>query len=68
MIPDEMEQDIGLHYAETIPARCTEIADKVVPEYRSHRMSCTGVYAKCWQSAWDAACLALGGDPASYRD
>lgn len=50
--------------------RCTEIADQVVPEYRPGKPpypSCTGIYAKRWQAAWDAACIALGGDPAEYR-
>ncbi|MGN5375849.1 hypothetical protein [Sphingomonas hankookensis] len=48
--------------------RCTDIADQVVPEYRDENQrqpgySCTGVYGKRWQAAWDGACLALGGDP-----
>jgi hypothetical protein len=52
--------------------RCTEIADQVVPQYRDDNQrqpgySCTGIYAKRWQAAWDAACIALGGDPAEYR-
>lgn len=48
--------------------RCTEIADQVVPQYRSGTgYSCTGIYAKRWQAAWDAAMIALGGDPAEYR-
>lgn len=52
--------------------RCLEIADRVVPEYRREQpgranYSCTGVYAKRWQAAWDGACIALGGDPADHR-
>jgi hypothetical protein len=47
--------------------RCTQIADKVVPQYRYGNYGCTGILAKRWQAAWDAACLALGHDPATYR-
>lgn len=56
-------------YRAAIGQRCTEIADQVVPEFRatptgrgfqSHK-------ATKWQAAWDAACIALGGDPAEYR-
>ena len=45
--------------------RCTQIADRVVPEYRAGRKSysCTGGVAKRWQAAWDGACIALGYDP-----
>lgn len=51
--------------------QCTEIADRVVPQYRDENQrqpgySCTGIYAKRWQAAWDGACVALGGDPADY--
>lgn len=43
--------------------RCTEIADKVVPEYRDGKRSysCGGHTAKRWQAAWDAASVALRG-------
>lgn len=51
-----------------VAGRCTEIADKVVPEYRGGKpRCCTGHIAKRWQAAWDGACVALGGDPAGYR-
>lgn len=52
----------------TIEARCTQIADTIVPEYRGGKKSygCTGVVAKRWQAAWDGACLALGHDPKRY--
>jgi ribulose kinase len=52
-----------------IAARCTQIADKVVPEYRGSERgySCTGSVAKRWQAAWDGACVALGHDPENYR-
>lgn len=53
--------------APEIERRCTEIADQVVPEYRAAAMPCTGFAATKWQAAWDAACIALGGDPAEYR-
>lgn len=48
--------------------RCTEIADMVVPEYRSgvRAYSCTGLYAKRWQAAWDGACVTLGSDPKEH--
>lgn len=51
--------------AAAIAARCTQIADEVVPEYRGGRSSysCTGRVAKRWQAAWDGACVALGHDP-----
>ena len=45
--------------------RCVEIADAVVPQYRSgeRSYSCTGGMAKRWQAAFEGACLALGHDP-----
>jgi hypothetical protein len=48
-----------------IADRCTLIADKVVPKYRAAggNYGCTGIMAKRWQAAWDAACIALGHDP-----
>lgn len=48
--------------------RCSTIADQVVPRYRVQgpRASCSGHIAKKWGAAWDAACIALGGDPAAY--
>lgn len=54
-----------------LDTRCTEIADRAVPEYRSQQShgryySCTGHTAKRWQAAWDGACLALGGDPKEF--
>jgi len=54
---------------DALTARCTQIADAVVPEYRGGRRSysCTGRVAKRWQAAWNGACLALGRDPDSYR-
>jgi hypothetical protein len=52
-----------------ITARCTQIADAVVPEYRNGKRSysCTGRVAKRWQAAWDGACIALGRSPDNYR-
>jgi hypothetical protein len=52
-----------------IADRCDQIADEVVPAYRCGKRSygCTGTVAKRWGAAWDAACLALGGNPESYR-
>lgn len=49
----------------TLDERCTEIADRVVPQYRKMDLtySCTGHWAKRWQAAWDAACVALGESP-----
>ncbi len=47
----------------TIEARCTRIADAVVPEYNSDSYSCTGTIAKRWQAAWDAACISNGYEP-----
>jgi hypothetical protein len=51
-----------------IARRCTFIADQVVPKYRhsGRSYSCGGVIAHKWQAAWDAACIALGADPATY--
>lgn len=47
-----------------LEARCTQIADGVVPEYRIGRSySCTGTIAKRWQAAWDGAYRALRGAP-----
>lgn len=53
----------------TFAARCTLVADQVVPEYRRGPRSyaCTSPVAKRWQAAWDGACVALGQDPAHYR-
>jgi hypothetical protein len=44
--------------------RVAEIADRVVPEYRTlgRSYSCTGTIAKRWGAAYRAAYLALGGD------
>ena len=58
--------------ADDITQRCLLIADQVVPQYRNDNQrqpgySCTGIYAKRWQAAWDAACIALGGNPQDYR-
>ena len=52
-----------------ITARCTQIADAAVPEYRDGKRSysCTGRVAKRWQAAWDGACIALGREPKAYR-
>lgn len=50
--------------------RCTEIADQVEPNFRRwlhDRNSCVSDTPKRWQAAWDAACIALSGDPAEYR-
>lgn len=54
---------------DAITARCTQIADAVVPEYRAGKRSysCTGRVAKRWQAAWDGACIALGREPKVYR-
>lgn len=54
---------------ETISRQCSAIADTVVPEYRPVKPpypSCTSTTAKRRQAAWDAACIALGGDPKEY--
>ena len=47
----------------------SEIADRVVPEYRDYRStySCTGQVAKRWVAAWTAACLANDDDPSLYE-
>lgn len=68
-------RDIGWRWsknerAAALPFRCTEIADQAVPEYRAadaRHSGCTSHTAKRWQAAWDAACIALGGDPADHR-
>ncbi len=68
-------RDIGWRWSPNarkaaLPFRCTEIADQVVPEYRADNAQHTGCgshTAKRWQAAWDAACVALGGDPAEHR-
>jgi len=54
---------------DAIAARCTQIADEIVPEYRGSERgySCTGSVAKRWQAAWDGACAALGHNPENYR-
>lgn len=53
---------------DAITERCTQVADKIVPAYRGgeRSYSCTGIVAKRWQAAWDAACIALGHDPKDY--
>lgn len=45
--------------------RCVQIADTVVPQYRSGKRgySCTGGMAKRWLAALEGACIALGRDP-----
>jgi len=45
--------------------RCVEIADTVVPQYRSGKRnySCTGGMAKRWLAAFEGARIALGRDP-----
>lgn len=47
----------------------TEIADRVVPEYRDYRSnySCTGHVAKRWEAAWNAACIANSDEPSRYN-
>lgn len=52
-----------------VEARCTAIADQVVPAYRHGKRSysCGSTVARAWRAAWDGACLGLGGDPADYR-
>jgi len=44
-------------------SRYAAIADRVVPEYRNDGKirSCTGVYAKCWGTAYEGARLATEG-------
>jgi hypothetical protein len=57
-----------IEHEQAIANLCTGIADKVEPDYRTGApRSCTGYIARRWQAAWDGACLAIGGDPASYR-
>jgi hypothetical protein len=55
---------------DTLVTHCTQIADRVVPEYRARNKSysCTGGVAKRWQAAWDGACIALGNDPKEVSD
>ena len=55
--------------SDEVTARCTQIADAVVPEYRDGKRSysCTGRVAERWQAAWDGACIALGREPKAYR-
>ena len=54
---------------DVVTARCTQIADAVVPEYRAGKRSytCTGRVAKRWQAAWEGACIALGREPKNYQ-
>jgi hypothetical protein len=53
----------------TLEERCARIADTVVPGFRTLRSgaSCTSAAGKRWGAAWDAACIALGGVPADYK-
>jgi len=46
--------------SKTTAARCSLIADTIVPEYRNgkRRYSCTSIVAKRWQAAWDGARIA----------
>jgi hypothetical protein len=61
--------DVSKPKTDAITARCTQIADEVVPEYRGSERSysCAGTVAKRWQAAWDGACVALGHAPESSR-
>lgn len=43
---------------------CTEIANEVLG---GPPPNCTSQYAKRWQAAWDAACIAFGDRPEKYR-
>ena len=59
---------IAARFPADIDARSLAIADQAVPQHRSEKpgggyYSCTGIYAKRWQAAYDAAQLALGGNP-----
>lgn len=54
---------IRLLLPKSIEARCTKIANAVVPEYNNGSYSCTGIIAKRWQAAWDAACISIGYEP-----
>lgn len=50
--------------------RATDIADKLVPKYRSPPFSyysCTGTIAQQWQAAWDGAIEALGYDSDRFK-
>jgi hypothetical protein len=53
---------------DNIANRCTAAADQVVARYRhgAREYSCSSNTAKLWQSAWDGACVALGGHPGDY--
>jgi len=46
--------------SKTVAARCSLIADTIVPEYRNgkRRYSCTSIVAKRWLAAWDGARMA----------
>ena len=66
------KREAEVRYKQQRAERCTEIADRVVPQYRDDNQrqpgySCTSHTAKRWQAAWDGAMVALGGDPAEYR-
>lgn len=39
--------------------KCAEIANAIVPEYETGNYSCTGMYAKRWNAAYEAAELIL---------
>lgn len=45
-----------------IDRSCVEIADRVVPDFRGKRKSCTSQAARKWQAAYDAAKIALVGE------
>lgn len=76
----EIREELLTMIAPALPSRCTEIADQVVPGCRTHIDFATVTYTKrqhlqwcddriavMWTAAWDAACIALGGDPAEFR-
>jgi hypothetical protein len=66
---DGRRRTSGSSSKSSIAARCTQVADAVVPQYRGGKKSysCTGTVARHWQAAWDGACIALGGDPQDRR-
>lgn len=47
----------------SISERAQELANQIVPEYQGKRHDFDGHYAKRWDAAYEAAFLALGGEP-----
>lgn len=65
---DDLMAAVRQRNHEARAARCTEIADRVVKRPMISHVNGDPTPAQSkWQAAWDAACIALGGDPAEYR-